>query len=46
MEIWNVTDEIWNITDETNKVVNLTVPVAIHGFGFGLYIVPFNFCST
>ena len=38
--------EIWNLTDETNKVINPTIPNGDYKFGIGLYIVPFNFCTT
>ena len=38
--------EIWNVTDETNKVVNPMFPNWDYMNGIGLYIVPFNFCTT
>ena len=38
--------EIWNFTNQTNKVVNPILPNSDYIRGIGLYIVPFNFCST
>ena len=38
--------EIWNFTDGTNKVVNPILPNYDYSRGIGLYIVPFNFCTT
>ena len=44
--------EIWDVTNETNKVLNLTLPnerelsSGNYQMGIGLYIVPFNFCTT
>ena len=38
--------EIWNMTNGTNKVVNPTLPNWDYVAGIGLYIVPFNFCTT
>ena len=38
--------EIWNFTNESNKVVNPILPDDDYAVGIGLYIVPFNFCTT
>ena len=38
--------EIWAVTDETHKVVNPILSNAQYMYGIGLYIVPFNYCTT
>ena len=38
--------EIWNVTNKTNKVVNPTFSNGDYEWGIGLYVVPFNFCTT
>ena len=38
--------EIWNFTNESNKVVNPILPSGNYDDGIGLYLVPFNFCTT
>ena len=38
--------EIWNFTSESHKVVSPTLPNEDYESGIGLYIVPFNFCTT
>ena len=38
--------EIWNFGNSTTRVVNPTLPNGDYGGGIGLYIVPFNFCTT
>ena len=42
----DVETEIWNVTDKTIKVVNPILPNYGYIHGIGLYIVPFNFCTT
>ena len=38
--------EIWNFTNESNKVVNPILSDVDYAAGTGLYIVPYNFCTT
>ena len=38
--------EIWNFGNETHRVVNQTLPNNEYAVGIGLFIVPFNFCTT
>ena len=38
--------EIWNFTNESNKVVSPILPNTNYYYGIGLYLVPFNFCTT
>ena len=37
--------EIWNLTNEYHKLINPTLPYNAYGYGIGLYIVPFDFCT-
>ena len=38
--------EIWNLTNENHKVISPTLPNGRFSYGIGLYIVPFDFCTT
>ena len=38
--------EIWNLTNGTNRVIKPTLPKNDYATGIGLYIVPFDFCTT
>ena len=38
--------QIWNFTNKNHTVINLTLPRNDYGDGIGLYIVPFDFCTT
>ena len=38
--------EIWNFKNEKHKVITQSVPNGHFWFGIGLYIVPFDFCTT
>ena len=38
--------EIWNFTNENHKVVYPRLPNGNYEYGIGLYIVPFDFCTT
>ena len=42
----DVETEIWNVTDEHNKVVNPILSNGGYANRIGLYLVPFNFCTT
>ena len=38
--------EIWNIIDENQKVIDPTLPGSDYAYGIGLFIVPFDYCTT
>ena len=38
--------EIWDFVNGSNKVIDPTLRNFAYSYGIGLYIVPFNFCST
>ena len=38
--------EIWNINNENNKIIDPVLPSQYYSLGIGLYIVPFDFCSS
>ena len=38
--------QIWSFTNENHKVINPTLPYYDYKNGIGLYIVPFDFCTT
>ena len=38
--------EIWNINNESNKIIDPVLPHTEYCLGIGLYIVPFDFCTS
>ena len=42
----DILTEIWDFVDKSNKMIDPTLPRGHYVNGIGLYIVPFNFCST
>ena len=38
--------EIWQFTNGNNKIINPTLPNMDYIHGIGLYLVPFDFCTT
>ena len=38
--------EVWNFNSASNKIIDPVLPHTHYGFGIGLYIVPFDFCTS